>query len=149
MKYVTDKDMGLQQFIRELQSARNAEVVIGLQEGDMAGGQSIAEYGAYNEFGTEDIPERSFMRTTFDEKQQDLNAFITRQYDLVKQGKITVYRALGLIGLRHQDQIQKKIGSNIQPKNADSTIAQKGSSRTLIDTGAMLAAVRYIIRRGR
>jgi len=148
-RHVTDKDMGLDRFIRELQNARTAEVVIGLQEGDTADGQSIAEYGAYNEYGTENIPERSFMRSTFDEKQSDLNAFIARQYDLVKQGKITVYRALSLIGLRHEGQIKNKIGSNISPANDPKTVQKKGSSRTLIDTGAMLAAVRYIVRMGK
>ena len=151
MKYVTDKDLGLQRFIAQLQVAKRVEVVIGLQEGDTNGGQSIAEYGAYNEYGTGDIPERSFMRTSFDENNRRISQDIATQYDLVKQGKKTVYAALGMVGLRHEADIKTKIGSNIQPANSPITIARKGSSRTLIDTGAMLAAVRYIIRipRGR
>lgn len=148
-KYVKDTDKGLQKFIRELQSAKRAEVVIGLQEGDMDNGESLADRGAHNEFGTKDIPERSFMRSTFDEKQSDINSFIARQYDLVKQGRQTVYRALSLIGLRHESQIKTKISSNIQPANDPKTVARKGSSRTLIDTGAMRAAVRYIVRQFR
>lgn len=151
MKYVTDKDLGLNRFIAQLQVAKRAEVVIGLQEGDTNGGKSIAEYGAYNEYGTGDIPERSFMRTSFDENSRRISQDISAQYDLVKQGKALVHHALRWVALRHIVDIKQKINSNIQPANSPKTIARKGSSATLIDTGAMRDAVREIIRipRGR
>lgn len=151
MKYVTDKDLGLQRFIAQLQVAKRAEVVIGLQEGDTNGGQSIAEYGAYNEYGTGDIPERSFMRTSFDENNRRISQDIATQYDLVKQGKKTVYAAFNWIGERHSTDIKDKIGSNIQPANSPITIARKGSSATLIASGIMQKLVRHIVRipRGR
>lgn len=183
MKHVTDKDMGLQKFMRELQKANNAEVVIGIQEGSNNGeGQSIAEYAAYNEYGgiakheggtrytksggktrfvsnsfmgpvhgvttAHDIviPERSFMRSTFDEKTKEISADFAAKYDLMKQGKMTAFKALSLVGLKHESDIKAKISSNIAPANAASTIRKKGSSKTLIDTGAMLASVRYVVR---
>jgi len=146
-RYTTDRDMGLQRFIRELQTAGVTEVVVGVQEGSDNNGQSIAEYAAYNEFGTTRAPERSFMRTAFDENVNDLSADIDRRYSQIVAGTKTVYQALGLIGLRHQEQIKHKIDTNVPPPNAPLTIALKGSSHTLIDTGAMKNSIHYIIRR--
>jgi hypothetical protein len=144
---VIERDLGLRRFVAEMQNARNASVVIGLQEGDVNGeGKSIATYGAENEFGTTKIPERSFMRSAFDEKAQDISRSISAKFNKVQAGAMTVHSALSILGEEHQDHIKRKIGSNIQPGNSHVTIAQKGSSQTLIDTGAMLNSVRYILR---
>jgi HK97 gp10 family phage protein len=146
--HTTDRDLGLRRLIRELQVAKVTEVVIGVQEGSNNGdGESIAEYAAYNEFGTEKIPERSFMRSAFDEHINDLSAELDRRYAQVQAGTKTVYQALGLAGLMHQDQIKNKIDTNVPPPNSPVTVAQKGSSHTLIDTGAMKNSIHYIIRR--
>lgn len=149
MANVKDIDRGLKKFMRELQVARSVEVVIGLQEGDTNGGLSIAEYGAYNEYGTGNIPERSFMRSTFDEKINDIGRDISSKYAQVQSGQLTVYAALNLVGMRHGRDIQRKIGSGIGPENSPATIAIKGSDRTLIDTGSMINSVRHIVRRAR
>ena len=138
-----DIDKGYKAFRAELQRARNATVEIGIHEDKFNDGLSVAEYGAYNEFGTKDIPERSFMRSTFDEKQSQINADMAKRYDQVKTGKIGVHRALSLVGERHAQDIQDKIGSNIAPKNSDATIARKKSSKTLIDTGIMRQSIRH------
>lgn len=144
---VVDRDLGLKRFMRELQNARNATVDIGVHQGSgTTDGVDIAEYAAYNEYGTSRIPERSFMRSTFDEKLQDVQRDIADKYNDVIAGRSTVYRALGLVGLRHETDIKKKIDSGIAPANAPNTVAQKGSSRTLIDTGAMRNSVRYVVK---
>jgi len=41
-----------------------------------------------------------------------------------------------------------KAGNNLAP-NAPSTIAQKGSSKPLIDTGSMLNSITYAVRKKR
>lgn len=145
-RHTTDRDLGLKRFIRQLQVAKVTEVVIGVQEGSKADGQTIAEYAAYNEFGTENIPERSFMRSSFDENVSSIKNDMDRRYGQVMRGEISVRTALGLVGLRHQDQIKNKIDTNIPPPNSPVTIAIKGSSHTLIDTGAMKNSIHYIIR---
>lgn len=143
-----DRDLGLRRFLRELETARNVEVVIGIQEGstNSATNATIAEYGMANEFGTQNIPERSFMRTAFDETRPKIVQQIDRQYGRVQAGEITMRTALGLIGEYHQRDIVRKIDTNIPPPNAPETIARKGSSHTLIDTGAMRSSIRYIMR---
>lgn len=145
---VTIKDMGFEQFKRELEAAQTATVTIGIHEGSgSVDGVTIAEYAAYNEYGTSKIPERSFMRATFDAESQNISNQFAREWNLILQGKSTVYRSLSLVGLKHETKVRERIGSNIQPKNAPSTIAQKGSSRTLIDTGTMLNTVRYVLNK--
>lgn len=141
-----DIDRGLREFIRQMQIAKVTEVVVGVHQGDSNDGQQIAEYAAYNEFGTENIPERSFMRSAFDENLSSIKQDMDARYGQVTRGEINVKDALGLVGLRHQDQIKNKIDTNIPPPNAPATIAAKGSSRTLIDTGAMKNSIHYIVR---
>lgn len=143
---VVDRDLGLKSFMRELQRAKTVEVVVGLLEGPTNNGVSIAEYGAYNEYGTGTIPSRPFMRESFDENIGKINADIYQEYDNVMTGKKTVYAALSTVGMKHQDRVKRKIGSNMKPANAPSTIKQKKSSRTLIDTGAMINSVNYLVR---
>lgn len=143
-----DIDRGLKQFIAELQKARVTEVAIGIfgYSGESEKGVTIAEYATHNEFGTIHIPERSFMRTSFDENISAITADLDRGYDDVKSGNATVYSALNKIGMKHTDRVKKKILSNIAPPNAASTIARKKSSRTLIDTGTMLNSVNHLVR---
>lgn len=147
-KNVIDRDLGLKKIMRELQSAKNVFVTVGVHEGEQnSEGLSIAEYGAYNEYGTSDIPERSFMRSTFDEKQAKIKRDMDSQFSSVVEGKSTVYRALQYIGERHQQDIQAKIKSGVNPENSPVTIERKGSSKTLIDTGALVQSIRYVVHK--
>lgn len=147
MAATRDIDRGWREFQRQLREARTIEVVVGVQQGEMNGdGQQIAEYAAANEFGTEKAPERSFMRSAFDENVAELTREMEGRYAQMMRGALTTRAALGLVGLKLQDMIKDKISSNIPPPNADSTIARKGSSRTLIDTGAMKNSIHYIYR---
>lgn len=142
-----DIDRGWKRIVQNVRGVAVSEVIIGIQEGEVNDGQSIAEYAACNEFGTEKIPERSFMRSTFDENVDNIQSEINTRYDQVLAGQLTTRKALGLVGMHHQDQIKHKISNvNILPKLAPSTIDKKGSNKTLIDTGAMNASVHYAVR---
>lgn len=144
---VIDRDLGMRKILAEINRAKTVEVVIGILEGSKnKEGKSIAFYGAANEYGTNRIPSRPFMRESFDENISKINSDMEQQAGLVMQGKSTVYKALGIVGLKHVDRVKKKIGSNIQPENADSTIARKKSSRTLIDNSDMINSVNALVR---
>ena len=147
--HTSDRDLGLRRFIRELQKAKTTEVVVGIVNGTKnQEGLDVAEYGAANEFGTSKIPERSFMRSTFDDEVQGLKSYMDSQYSMVMRGEKTIHRALGAVGMKHQMQIKHKISSvDILPKLADATIARKGSTKTLVDTGALNANITYTVRK--
>lgn len=146
---VIDRDLGWKAIKRELERAQGREVAVGILQGSVdSEGASIAEYATYNEFGTDDVPSRPFMAMSFDENKADIEADFNRQGKAMVEGKRTANEALTIIGQKHAARVQNTItGRDITPKLADSTIkAKKGSTKTLVDTGAMTNAVQIEVR---
>lgn len=145
---VLDKDLGWKKIKREMLKAKNKEVAVGILEGSQNDeGASIAEYATYNEFGTRNIPSRPFMAISFDENIGAINSDFYKQGKKLAEGTVTANIALTIIGQKHAERIQNTItGRNILPKLADSTIANKGDTKTLVDSGAMANAVKISIR---
>ncbi len=145
---VIDRDLGWEAIKRELERAKGREVAVGILQGSVdSEGASIAEYATYNEFGTDDVPSRPFMAMSFDENKADIEADFNRQGKAMVEGKRTANEALTIIGQKHAARVQNTItGRDITPKLADSTIKAKGSTKTLVDTGAMTNAVQIELR---
>ena len=148
VKYVMDKDLGMRNIMAEFRNAHKAELVVGVLEGSKnAEGFNIAEYAAANEFGTDKIPSRPFMRTAFDENKP---GYIRYMEKIVKQmGQEAFARMVTTLGLKAEKDIQKTItGRDFLPKLADSTIkAKKGSTKTLVDSTAMVNSIKHLIRK--
>lgn len=147
---VIEKDLGWKRIKAEMLKAHNLEVAVGVQEGSTnAEGASIAEYGAYNEYGTKDIPSRPFMATSFDDSRSKIDQDFQRASDLLIAGQATARKALLEIGQKHALRIQAIIqNTNFLPKLEDSTIkAKKGSNKTLVDTGALINSIRPVVRK--
>jgi hypothetical protein len=148
ISYTRDIDLGLKKFMKELAGAQSVDVVIGIQSQSVnEDGLDIATYGIANEFGDNKIPERSFMRSAWDENLSRITDNMQENLEEVKAGKSSFNLALHKVGLLVETLIKQKIGSNIQPANHPATIKAKGSSRTLIDTSAMLNSIRYVVRK--
>lgn len=146
---VTDRDLGWKAIKREVERAQRREVAVGILQGSNdSEGASIAEYATYNEFGTEDVPSRPFMAMSFDENVAAINSDFQRQSKRLVTGEVTAEQALTIIGQKHVSRVQNTItGRNILPALAPSTIAaKKGSTKTLVDTGAMVNAVQIEVR---
>jgi hypothetical protein len=146
---VTDRDLGWKAIKREVERAQRREVAVGILQGSTdSEGASIAEYATYNEFGTEDVPSRPFMAISFDENVAAINSDFNRQSKRLVAGEVTAEQALTIIGQKHAGRVQNTItGRNILPALAPSTIAaKKGSTKTLVDTGAMTNAVQIEVR---
>ena len=62
---------------------------------------------------------------------------------LVVKRKASGFDVLDGIGIVAESDIKQKISSIYSPPNAPSTIAKKGSSKPLIDSGFMLASVSH------
>ena len=106
-------------------------------------GVSIAEYAAFNEFGTRTIPERPFMRKTFDDNLANYNKLIERLFKGMLGGKLDAKMAFSILGQQTEDDMKNTIMTGNFAPNSDYTIAKKGSSRPLIDTGTMRNSIRY------
>lgn len=89
------------------------------------------------------IPERSFLRSTFDEKNEKWFQFVKKRIPALLEGRIGARQLCELLGTKMVADIQKKIKDIDDPPNAASTIAQKGSSSPLIDTGGLRMRVTY------
>lgn len=154
-------DRGWIELIRNLQKADNSHTKVGLNQG--AKGKDLSDLvlvGAVNEFGTKGktvtssrsggsvttggIPERPFMRSTFDEQFPNINAMVANEYDKILQSRSTVKISLGRIGAFVKGRIQAKITALTSPPNAPSTRRQKKSSNPLIDTGEMRQAISHV-----
>lgn len=154
---VVDKDLGFNAIIDEMLELANSSVLVGIQEKARTVSQSkngrsqtpgnyIADYAAKNEFGTAQIPERSFIRTAFDENIALIEKGVSIEYGKIIDQKISVRQGLGIIGQLMIGLIQRKIYQITFPPNSAATIAMKGSSKPLIDFGQMVNNVTYAIR---
>lgn len=144
-KGVTVRDKGMKKALAATAALGKIRVSVGVQAdaGASEDGTLISEYAGYNEFGTKQIPSRPFMRTAFDNGVDDLNKTIRDLTVLVQDGKIDPDKAAGLLGEKHQGQVQAQILSNMPPPNSPVTIALKGSDRTLVDNSNMVQAIRW------
>jgi hypothetical protein len=168
MSGVTDTDRGYARILKDLASLNGADVFVGIRQEkgqvmDEDGDITVAGYATVNEFGSEDgrIPERSFLRSTVDEKEEKYQTLLAAQIGEVLDGKQTPDKALMTLGERAVRDVQMKIASNIGPANAESTYRKirapqarrkggatpKGSGPkvTLIDTGRMRQSIDYEI----
>jgi hypothetical protein len=143
-----DRDFGFSQILKSLKALKNKQLHVGILEGsgDNENGELIADYACANEYGTEHIPARSFMRSTFDEKNTDWNKALNGVAERVVGGEsIDVERAVGLVGEQVVNDIKEKISSNVPPPLKEATRARKKSSKTLIDTGIMHNSINFKI----
>ena len=137
---VLDRDLGFSQLLRDLEALEDVEVEVGIFDGE------IAEYAAANEFGTDTIPPRPFMSTAADENREKYSSMAEAQSARVSRGQTSLAAAASAIGIEaRNDQIRSIQDGDWEP-NAPSTIARKGSSRPLVDTGAMQRAITFRVK---
>jgi hypothetical protein len=108
-------------------------------------GPTIAEIAAWNEFGTEYIPSRPFLRQSIDKNGALIANACKQLITAIVKGEATAETALKGIGALQVGLVQREIRDGGFAPNADSTRAKKGSATPLIDTGRMRQSVHYII----
>ena len=112
-------------------------------------GTSVAMVAAAHEFGNSQVPERSFLRSTFDEQQKKYIGMASKLFKKVVDGKMTTLKIANLIGSEAQDDVIDKINSIKTPPNSAATIARKGEDNPLVDTGHLKKSIRYEVETGR
>lgn len=139
---------GLQELIRELGSEYVTKVgILGSDAGktyEDGEGMTVSEVGLYNEFGTDRIPARSFLRMPIEQRQRYILEKLSTPSirAMIEKGDIKgVYARLGF---EAQNVIQGAFstsGFGQWPPNAPSTVAAKGSSKPLIDTAQLRKSI--------
>jgi phage gpG-like protein len=140
-----------------------ATVSIGVQGAQAAANHqgthlTVAQLATVHEFGkvirqpnmnrTIVIPERSFLRATVDRYREAIarrQVLLTQGYVL---GKFELQGAMELLGQYVVGLVKQRIANGIAPPNAPSTIARKGSSKPLIDTGQLRNSITYKVEVG-
>lgn len=158
MSRVEDKDLGLNRIIRTLNKDLDGVVVkVGVQAKDKAvrrgkGGsirntdQPLAVIAAIHEFGLSDMPQRSFLRSAYDENLPVIDKMIQRVANGAVFG-LGTNAALNQLGNVVQGMVQRKIVDGPFVPNSPATIKRKKSSKPLIDTGHLRQSIRYVIER--
>lgn len=148
---IVDKNTHWKQIEEVINNLNKIVIKVGIQNNATNDdGLSIAQYGAYNEFGVIEgkkvIPARSFLRSTTDEndgwKKEINQAFVE-----IVEGRTSVIEALSKVGVKARDDIITKIDKT-DPKwkpNAPATIKKKKSSKPLIDESFLKKAIQYKI----
>lgn len=150
----TDNRAEYDKILEQINMFARSYVTVGFQDGTVTRSQtqgtrtkqagiSMAQIAFENEFGTNRIPARPFLRPAIDENQTRINRFIVRQYNMILAGTSDARRALNTIGLFGVDLVRRQILSVHTPPNSPRTIAEKGSSKPLIDFGQMIQSVQY------
>ena len=138
----------------------NTAVFMGVQGAEARakkedGKTSALMVAAVNEFGSQTprpdtgqlvIPERSYIRSTVRKKRKKYLNLVSK---LIRRSiKTTEKLKLDLIGVRAVADIKNTIKAGIAPANAESTIARKGSSKPLVDTGQLINSITHEIEKG-
>lgn len=112
-----------------------------------SGDITVAGIGFVHEFGSGSIPERSFMRSTIQDKKK---AIISLQKKLLKKlvkGEMKTEIAFGLLGEFVADAIHLKIIAIKSPPNTPETILRKGSSNPLIADKHLANSITFEVNR--
>lgn len=148
MAKILDIDRGWGKIIKNMRELASKEVRVGVQgeAGNEKSGVNLVDVAVYNEFGTENIPARPFMSKSFDNSQRRVENLMKNEAGRLIEGRQNAEQVLKKSGLFLEGQAKKYVASPVWVPNAPSTIAKKGSSQPLIDSGLMRQSIRYEVK---
>ena len=136
----------LQRLLREAGKGGVKGVAVGFFSTAMyEDGTPVAAVAAWNEFGTETIPERPFFRNALAESERSVGRILQGGLDTKKM--VVDEQLAGRVGAHVQGKIQESITALKEPPNAPSTVRAKGSSDPLMDTGTLRNSVAWEVER--
>lgn len=148
---VTDIDRGYGQFLSAMSRLTTRRyVVVGVRKGSKGrGGVDLATIAAVHEFGSTDgrIPERSFIRSTYDRKIAGYTAKVAVGLGKAVLGLTSADEVLDDLGRTMAADVVATIDAGIAPPNAPSTLRRKNGTKPLVDTGALRAAISHEVRK--
>jgi phage gpG-like protein len=112
-----------------------------------SGGVSLIELAAIHEFGSPaaGIPQRSFIRSTVTNGSRKIATTLGKLAKSIIADRLTHKQALDILGLKVTAMIKNtvKAGTHLEPALKPATIAAKGSTRPLVDTGRLINSVQH------
>ena len=105
-----------------------------------------ATKAAINEYGTSKIPQRPFMRTAVSRHGKSWGEKSAKAVQSVMKG-MPISQVTELVGMQMKSDISSTLTNGPWTPNSVVTIAKKGSSRPLIDTGELRASITYKVEK--
>lgn len=152
MAHVKDIDHGWTKLKAELLRLKEKSVVLVGVQGDLAAephaGADVSnvQIATFQEFGTtRGVPERPFLRGTIDENRERYANMVQKSAERIVDGKSSVDKELALWGEKIVGDVKQRIAAGIDPPLQPATIARKGSSKPLIDSGQLRNSITYTV----
>lgn len=101
---------------------------------------SIIKIGFVHEWGTDKIPQRSFLRSTLAEGKRKYKDFLKKLSKKVVKKELSGKQSMGLLGERLQGDVKEKITDIKTPP------LKVRDGNPLVDTGQLRSSITYIIR---
>lgn len=144
----TARGIGMEEIERRLRRMAREKNSVGV--GFPAGvGPDLVMRAAWSEFGTVNQPARPFMTNALHDNKRKYLRLLGRAAEEALLRGTSLETGLNLVGIEAVGDIQDTIASSVPPPNAPATVARKGSSTTLIDSGEMRQRTAHEIRRHR
>ena len=152
MAHIRRIDRGLDQIRRELKTRLVAKVGFPHEKNPIhqEARVKVAELAFIHEYGSQaqGIPSRPFMRLTGKREKAKVKLLLRSVTKLILRGALTKRQAMGRVGIFYAAEMQETIahhGRVVLQANSPATIARKGSSAPLIDTGTMKNSITSVV----
>lgn len=103
---------------------------------------TVLDVAIFHEFGTVHMPQRSFIRASFDQNRKKYEDMNKKLLIKIYSGKMTVNKALDILGLTIQNDIKTFLASGEVNPESERAILEGGN--TLVDTAQLLNSITYI-----
>lgn len=145
-KMTIKKTGSLDQALNRLLASNDMHVKVGiLDNSKYPDGTSVATVAYKNEYGWKNIPPRPFFRQTIKEQKENWAKLMQQGF---KAG-YSLEKCFGLVGTAMQADIQYSIMTFTTPRNADATIAIKGTDSPLRHTLLLHDSIKYELAEGK
>ena len=146
------RDRGAEKLVKTVTTPARTVVDVGIigsgadAAAEGGGGLTVAQLAEWHEFGI-GVPQRSFLRAWADADKAKIEDTIRKLTTRILSGKLTHDQAMAQFGAWAQGQVQAYISAGrVTPPNAAATVAAKGSSTPLIDTGQLRSSITHEVR---
>lgn len=139
----------LREIQRKIEELSKKQVVVGaIDSSTREDGLTNADLLAIHEFGSRrnNIPERPVLRSTLTNSKDIIGNALSKKVAECLSGGLDVDDAYSHVGIFVRSEVLKTFDKNDFTPNDPKTIARKGSSKPLIDTGALRASISYEVR---
>lgn len=143
MSRTVDRDRGWRRIRKMLRRIDGSEVEVGWFPDARHEEMNTAELAAIHEYGGGKVPARPMIRPVVDKNTNNYRRLRKLLMDRVIAGNMSEEAALETLGARVESDLKEWITDGDHAPNAPSTIARKGSSKPLIDTGLMRSQVSH------